>query len=158
MPRRLRPVGLDFVGSAPLRLVFADEISAGPAEVFHALAHDTAGWKEWFGAVTLARPTDGGREIGLMGGVRFSETVLASDDPTRYAYRVDTTNAPVVRALAEEWLLSPTAPGGTRVQWTFAVDAPAGARGLLRVARPGLGHAFRDAVRSLDAALAAARG
>lgn len=158
MPRRLRPVGLDFVGSAPLRLVFTDEISAAPGEVFKALAHDTEGWTHWFRAVTLARPTPHGREIGLMGGVRFSETVLAADDATRYAYRVDTTNAPSVRALAEEWLLSPTASGGSCVQWTFAVDAPAAARALLRLARPGLNRSFRDAVRALDAALVTARG
>lgn len=103
MARRLRPVGLDFVETAPLRLVFAREVAASPEAVFHALAEDVSGWSEWFSAVTLARPTqDGaGREVRLRGGTRFEETVLAARAPEVYAYRVDVTNAPRARALVE---------------------------------------------------------
>ncbi|MFF9769000.1 SRPBCC family protein [Streptomyces sp. NPDC014636] len=151
MARRLRPVDLDFVGSAPVRLVFARDISASPEQVFHALAEDVPGWPQWFSAVTLARPTDGGggREIRLRGGTRFAETVLVSKAPEVYAYRVDTTNAPGARALAEEWRLTPRGTG-TRVQWTFAADGPAPFRFVLGLARAGLGRAFRNAVTSLD--------
>jgi uncharacterized protein YndB with AHSA1/START domain len=155
MARRLRPVDLDFVGAAPVRLVFAREVSASPEQVFRALAEDVPGWTQWFSAVRLARSTDdgAGREIRLRGGTRFEETVLVAKAPEVYAYRVDTTNAPGVRALVEEWRLTPRGTG-TRVQWTFAADGPAPSRFVLGLARAGLGRAFRDAVTSLDRRLA----
>ncbi|MEU3825550.1 SRPBCC family protein [Streptomyces sp. NPDC029080] len=149
--RRLRPVDPGFVGTAPVRLVFTREISASPERVFHALAEDVAGWPQWFSAVTSARATEGGagREIRLKGGTRFEETVLVAKAPEVYAYRVDTTNAPGVGALVEEWRLAPHGTG-TRVRWTFAADGPAPLRFVLGLARPALGRAFRDAVTSLD--------
>ncbi|MET8244263.1 SRPBCC family protein [Streptomyces sp. NPDC005202] len=155
MARRLRPVGIDFVETAPVRLVFAREISAPPDRVFRALAEDVPGWTEWFSAVTFARPTDNGREIRLRGGARFQETVLMAKEPEVYAYRIEVTNTPGARAWAEEWRLSP-AGAGTRVQWTFAADGAAPFRLVLTLARAGLGRAFRDAVTSLDRRLATA--
>ncbi|MFI1534826.1 SRPBCC family protein [Streptomyces anandii] len=154
MARRLRPVGTDFVETAPVRLVFAREIRAAPERVYRALAEDVPGWSAWFSAVTSARPTELGREVRLRGGTRFEETVLVAKEPEVYAYRVDATNAPGLRALAEEWRLTP-AGGGTRIQWTFAVDGTAALRLLLTVGRAGLGRAFRDAVTSLDRRLVA---
>ncbi|MGI5192332.1 SRPBCC family protein [Streptomyces sp. CA-288835] len=158
MARQLRPVGLDFVQSAPVRLVFARVVSAPPEAVFRALAEDVAGWPEWFSAVTLARPTEDGkgRQIRLKGGTRFQETVLAAEPAEVYAYRVDETNAPGVRALVEEWRLTPHGTG-TRVQWTFAADGTAAFRFAVKLGRPGLGRAFRDAVVKLDRRLASAR-
>ncbi|MFD8423400.1 SRPBCC family protein [Streptomyces sp. NPDC059466] len=157
MARRLRPEGLDFTETAPLRLVFAREMTAPPEAVFRALAEDVSGWSEWFPAVALARPSgDGtGREVRLRGGTRFQETVLASRAPEVYAYRVDVTNAPGARALVEEWRLTP-AGGGTRVRWTFAADGTAPFRVALKVGRAGLGRAFRDAVTKLDRRLESA--
>ncbi|MDI9833221.1 SRPBCC family protein [Streptomyces sp. KAU_LT] len=156
MAHLLREVGLDFVGAAPVRHVFARETVAPPEAVYSALAEDVAGWTQWYGAVTLARPLDGGarREIRLMGGTRFEETVLAAERPEVYAYRVDLTNAPGSRAIVEEWRLAP-AGAGTRVQWTIAVDGTAPFRTSVRLARPGLARAFRGAVTSLDRRLAA---
>ncbi|WP_327417938.1 SRPBCC family protein [Streptomyces sp. NBC_01233] len=158
MARRLRPVGLDFIDDAPIRLVFATEAAAPPEAVYQALAEEVAGWPSWFKAVTLARPTHGGagREVRLMGGVRLQETIMAADPEQRYAYRVDTTNAPGVRALLEEWRLTP-AGSGTHVRWTFAADGSAPFRLGLTAARPGLGHSFRTAVRTLDGRLTARR-
>ncbi|MCX5197140.1 SRPBCC family protein [Streptomyces sp. NBC_00249] len=158
MTRRLRPVELDFAATAPTRLVFTATTAAAPDSVYRALAEEVSGWPSWFGAVTLARPTRGGagREIGLRGGVRFQETVMAADPERRYAYRVDETNVPGVRALLEEWRLTPEG-SGTRVRWTFAADGPAPFRLALAAARPGLGHSFRTAVRALDGRLATGR-
>ncbi|MER6629428.1 SRPBCC family protein [Streptomyces sp. NPDC000987] len=155
MPRRLRPVGLDFLETAPVRLVFAREVRAAPDAVYRALAEDVPGWAEWFAAVTAARPLDDGarREIRLRGGTRLEETVLAAEKGRVYAYRVDATGAPGPRALAEEWRLVP-AGGGTRVRWTFAADGSAPFRLVVKAARAGLGRAFRDAVTSLDRRLA----
>ncbi|MHC0433769.1 SRPBCC family protein [Streptomyces sp. O3] len=158
MARQLSPVGLEFVTSAPVRLEFAHEIAAPPAAVFGALADDVAGWPRWFRAVRTARPTEGGkgREIRLIGGTRFAETILAADPAERYAYRVDRTNAPGMRCLVEEWRLTP-AGSGTRVRWTLAADGSTAFRFALKAARPGVGRSFRGAVTALDRRLAAAR-
>ncbi|MEK8142116.1 SRPBCC family protein [Streptomyces sp. M10(2022)] len=155
MTRRLRSVALDFTESAPLRLVFAAEVSASPEAVYAALAEDVESWPSWFTAVTGVRPADGGagREVRLRGGVVFRETVLATEPGERYAYRVDETNAPGPRALLEEWRLTP-AGTGTRVQWTVAADGSALFRFTMRLGRAGAGRAFRDAVRNLGERLA----
>ncbi|MEV6510413.1 SRPBCC family protein [Streptomyces sp. NPDC051642] len=155
MANQLRPVGLDFIDTAPVRLVFAQEMAAAPEAVFRALNDDVPGWAEWFSAVTSARSVDDGvgRDVRLRGGGYFRETVIAAKSAEVYAYRVDVTNAPGARAMAEEWRLAP-AGGGTRVQWTFAVDGTAAFKGVVRVAKPGLGRAFRGAVTELDRRLA----
>ncbi|MCQ8769789.1 SRPBCC family protein [Streptomyces telluris] len=161
MVYRLRPVGLDFVANAPLRVVLASRTAAAPEEVFRALALDVPGWTRWFRAVTLARPVQRagaeGREVHLLGGVRFMETVMAAEPSHRYAYRIDVTNVPGVRAMLEEWQLLPSGTG-TVVRWTVALDAPAAVRLLVALGRPGLRHAFRDALLTLDRRLAAMRG
>ncbi|MEV6586994.1 SRPBCC family protein [Streptomyces acidicola] len=151
MVRRLRPVGLDFVGTAPVRLVFTREMSAPPDAVFRAMAEDVPGWSEWFTGVTYALPVGDGtrREVRLKGGTRFLETIVAAEPSTVYAYRVDETNVPGVGALLEEWRLAP-AGTGTRVRWSWAADGSAVFRFALRLARPGLQRAFRDAVVALD--------
>ncbi|WNE95124.1 SRPBCC family protein [Streptomyces luomodiensis] len=156
MTHRLRSVGLEYAETAPVRLVFVAEISAAPEAVFEALA-DVEGWPRWYRQVTGARPTDGGkgREIRLKGGTLFHETVMAADPHERYAYRVDETNAPGLRALLEEWTLRPSG-GGTVVRYVFALDGTALLRGAVRVLRPGLRRAFHQAVRTLDRRLAAA--
>ncbi|SED25853.1 Polyketide cyclase / dehydrase and lipid transport [Streptomyces sp. 2224.1] len=155
MARRLRPVELDFTASAPLRLVFTAEVTAPPEAVYAALADDVAGWSRWFTGVARSAPTHGGkgREVWLTGGTRFTESVLAAEPDAHYAYRVDTTNAPGLRALLEDWRLTP-ADGGTRLRWMFAADGPAPFRFLLTLARPGLGRAFRESARALDRSLA----
>ncbi|MEV7068084.1 SRPBCC family protein [Streptomyces collinus] len=150
MPRRLRPVELDFVATAPVRHVFERDMAAPPEAVYGAL-EDVPGWAEWFAQVSAARPVGAGagRDITLNGGIRFRETVIAAKGPGLYAYRVDVTNLPGVRALAEEWRLAP-AGGGTRVRWIFATDGTAAYRLAVKVARAGQARAFRDAVRALD--------
>jgi len=159
MARRLRSVGLDYVDSASLRLVFAAEVSAPPDAVYRALADDVEGWPRWFTQVTVARPLDGGagREVRLRGGITFRETVVATEPGERYAYRIDESNAPGLQALLEEWRLTP-AGTGTRVQWTFAADGSTLFRFILRRARGAVGRSFRDAVGNLDRRLAAAAG
>ncbi|MFE9674048.1 SRPBCC family protein [Streptomyces sp. NPDC006259] len=156
MAHRLRPEEPGFLATAPVRLVFAEEVAATPEQVFHALAEDVAGWAAWFPAVTSARPVDGGagRDVRLRGGTRFRETVLVAREPEVYAYRVDVTNVPGTRALVEEWRLAP-AGTGTRVRWTFAADGTAVLRAALRLARPGMGRSFRGAVTRLDRRIAA---
>lgn len=151
MTHRLSPVGLEFAESAPLRMVFAAEVSAPPEAVYAALADDVGSWSAWFTGVSRITPTDGGkgRSVRLTGGTCFVESILAAERPEHYAYRVDETNAPGLRALLEDWRLTPVS-SGTLVRWTFAADGPAPFRSMVQLSRPMLGRAFRDSMRQLD--------
>ncbi|MFJ8789801.1 SRPBCC family protein [Streptomyces sp. NPDC102462] len=149
MAHGLRPVGIGFVETAPVRLVFTHEMAAAPDAVFRALAEDVSGWPQWFSAVTSARATEGGREIRLRGGTRFQESVIAARAFEVYAYRVDVTNTPGARAWVEEWRLAPVGTG-TLVRMTFALDGTGLFRAAARLARPGAGRALRTAVTALD--------
>ncbi|MFI8849630.1 SRPBCC family protein [Streptomyces sp. NPDC053499] len=150
--RQLRPVVLDFADTAPLRLSFTADLSVPVERVYTALADEVEAWPSWFAAVTELRPTaDGkGREVRLKGGGFFDETVMAALPGERYAYRVDRTNAPGLRALLEDWHLAPSPAGGARVRWTMAVDGTPALRTVLRLGKPGLGASFRDAMRKLE--------
>ncbi|KQX49771.1 MULTISPECIES: SRPBCC family protein [unclassified Streptomyces] len=158
MARRLTPVELDFTASAPVRLAFTAALAAPPPAVYRSIAVETGSLPSWFTAVTSAVPTgDGaGRTVRLRGGIVFEETILAAEPDVRYAYRVDSANAPGVTALAEEWTLSPDGRG-TRLRWTMAADGPAAFRFAMRLAGPGVGMSFRDATRRLDRRLTPAR-
>ncbi|MFV0131142.1 SRPBCC family protein [Streptomyces sp. HMX112] len=151
MAHRLRPVRPDFVGTAPVRLVFATRLAAPPPAVYRALTERVAETPVWCRAVASARPIAGGagREIRLRGGVVFQGRILVTDVDERHLYRVEETNAPGVRALLEEWRLGPDG-SGTRVRWTLAADGTAPFRLTMRLARGRVGRAFRDAMRGLD--------
>lgn len=149
-PHRLRPVGLDFLDTAPVRMAFSAVLLAPPPTVYHALADETRNWPTWFAAVKDARPHgDHGRLVTLSGGLRFEETVLAAEPPLRYAYRADSVNRPGLRALAEEWRIAPVADT-SMVQWTVAAEASPAVTLFLRGFRPALRAAFRHAVHGLD--------
>ncbi|MFF2652583.1 SRPBCC family protein [Streptomyces sp. NPDC058045] len=156
MAHRLSPVGLDFTESAPLRLVFAQRMSAAPEAVFHTLAEEVEDVPLWFTPVRSVRSLAGGtgRAVRLRGGARFDELVIAATAPEVYAYRTVATNVPGLRALLEEWRLTPS-EGGTHLRWTVAADGGPAVRLALRLGRAGLGRAFRDAVTRLDERLAA---
>ncbi|MGD9482545.1 SRPBCC family protein [Streptomyces sp. TRM70308] len=156
MMRQLVDVPLEFVDLAPLRLRYGATLAAGPEAVYGALAEDVEHWPRWFAQVAAARPArrGTGRDITLRGGPRFEETYLAGEPAVRFAYRVDRTTVPGLRALVEDWRLAPAPSGGTRLSWTVAADGEPALRLLLRLARPGLGHSFRRAAWALDRRLA----
>ena len=144
-----RPVDLDFLNAAPLRLSFAHTLRAKPATVFDAIAHDVSALPRWHGAV--ARAEYGGpkpfgigsrRRVKLIGGVTFHERILAWDSPDRYAYTVERTTVPGIRAMAESWSILETS-AGTRVVWTMALDAALPTAAALRASAPGVGRLDR---------------
>jgi hypothetical protein len=157
----LRPEGLTFLETAPLRLVAAGTLHAAPEAVFQALAGEPEGWPHWYGAVSANEYQGAGphgvgsrRRVRLAGGVTFHETVIGWDDPSRYAYRVDRCTMPGLRALVEEWSVLETS-AGTRVAWTIAIDATPGLVAALRAGAPGVRLATKRALARLEGRLAA---
>lgn len=161
MSPHLRQVGLEFLDSAPLRWAFEAELAAAPPEVFGEVGA-VAAWP-WFPGLSGERyvgsqPYGVGtrREIRMV-GVPYRETILAWDEPTRWAFRVDACGVPMAHALVEDWRFEPRGDASL-VRWTFAVDPSAMFRTSRRLAQPVMSHLFRRAMRNLERRLGAGAG
>lgn len=160
MSPALRPEPVEFVTRAPLVLAFDALVDAPRGEVFSAVVADPSTWT-WFPGITRGSYPDG-PPLGVgsprqvtVGGATYLETVVAWDDPVRWAYRVDATGAPIARALVEEWTFGDDElrPGRTEVRWTFALD-PSPLFRAVRFAAPAvMGPLFRRAMTNLEARL-----
>ncbi|MGZ4753835.1 MAG: SRPBCC family protein [Acidimicrobiia bacterium] len=159
----LRPVGLEFLESAPQRFEYQEPLAAPSAAVFAAISSDPSTWG-WFpgieeGSYEGDAPAGlGARRWVRIGGVKYRETMLAWDAPRRWAYRVDETSAPMFAALLEDWVTEPADGGTTMLHWTFAFEPLAETAELLVGAHELIGATFHDAARALDAKLARPSG
>jgi hypothetical protein len=149
--RRLRQENLDFVDRAPKRLVFTAPVSASPDAVFAALSGEPGGWLDWFPGLSQAR-MEGDQRVVVIGRTTYRETILVTEAPARWAFRIDETNAPIARALVEEWRVAPSVQGSV-VQWTFCIDPTPLFRIMLPLAPLVMGRLFRKAMRNLSSQL-----
>jgi uncharacterized protein YndB with AHSA1/START domain len=138
--------------------VFEAEVQAPIARVFDAISGDPHSWSSWFPGFTKGAyegaPGLGAKRWVRVGGTTYRETIIAFDEPSRYAWRVDSSSAPLARALVEEWTMKPR-DDATLVRWTFAIDP----RPLFRVASPlaaaVMRRLFARAMRNLGERLSA---
>jgi len=159
MPWNLEPVELDFFENAPYRFVLTETVHHPAQTVFRAIACDPAGWGGWFPGFSdkgryLSSPPlgTGSRREVTMAGLRYDETILAWDDPTRWAFYVSRSSTPIAHRLAEDYQVF---SHGTHslVRWTFAID-PRPVLGLVVPhARPVLHSLFRRAMTNLSVRL-----
>ncbi len=120
-------VDLDFLNTAPVRLRAVAQVGRPPSEVFAALAHDPANWGEFFpgfdktGRYHTPVPHGvGAQRTARFIGVKFKETILTWDEGARWAFRVDSTQAPVFAAAIEDYHFEPDGSQATMLRWTFA--------------------------------------
>jgi uncharacterized protein YndB with AHSA1/START domain len=152
----LRPVGPEFLGTAPHRFTYRAVIGRPPERVFDAIAGDPARWGDWFPGfdhsgrwLTPEPHGDGSRRAVRMGGVAYEETILAWDRPRRFAFRLDRAAAPLAYALAEDYRVD-AHPSGSTLEWTFAVE-PRRLLGLTAALfDPVLSRLFRRIAANLD--------
>ncbi|HKF92535.1 MAG TPA: SRPBCC family protein, partial [Acidimicrobiia bacterium] len=109
MTHRLRTVDLDFLEKAPHRFVFEATVPASQEIVFAAISDDPSTWTWWPGHEGGAYETPAPHGVGSrremhMGESQYRETILAWDEPTRWAYRVDESADSLIDALVEEWV------------------------------------------------------
>lgn len=133
-------MGLEFLDEAPLRVEI--EVTSGlpRARVWQAFV-DAGTWPGWFPGVRYACYPEQSPPHGVgtlraadVEGQLFEETILAWDEPERWAYRIDRCTAPLAHAQVESTELAEDAAGGTRVRWILASDpreALAAARDVL---------------------------
>lgn len=156
---RLAPVDLAFLATAPVRFTYTEPLPAPASTVFGAISADPSTWT-WFPGLSDARYDSpppfgvGTLRSVVMDGVAYRETLLAWDEPHRWAYRVDESSDATFRALAEDWVMDDAAEGST-LTWTFAVDPQPELRAAIEGARELIGGVFTGAMRSLAGRLAA---
>lgn len=149
----MRPVGLEFLDEAPLRVEIALTTALSPERVWGAFV-DPRSWTAWFPGVRDASYPGQSPPFGVgtlraadVEGELFEETILAWQEPLRWTYRIDRCTAPLAHAQVESTELAPSASGGTRVAWILASDPREG----LAAARDALPAILE---RRLGAALA----
>ena len=162
--RRLREVGLEFLDDAPTLIKLSAPLAASPTEVFAAVSGDPESWGRWFPGFRegsyLSPPPHGvgsRRRLRVRGAGTYVETILAWDEPYRWAFRVDECSAPLWRALAEEWRVE-AAPAGSVLHWTFAAEPTPMFAPVLRLSRRRMARMFEKEIRALDAVLSASSG
>jgi hypothetical protein len=162
MASDLAPVDLGFFAAAQHRTVRDVRIAASPERVFDALARDPAGWGGWFpgfsssGRYVTPPPHGVGSEREMrVGGMRVIETMLAWEEPTRWAFRVSFVALPFVRAMAEDYRITPQG-GGSLLTWTMAVDGTGPMKFAWGPVGAAAGAVFGRAGRNLDRRLRAA--
>ena len=132
-------VDLDFLNAAPARLDVTVHVGRPPSEVFAALAHNPAAWGEFYpGFDRTGRyhtPVPHGvdsRRTTRFAGARFEETILAWDEGARWAFRVDSTQAPLFDACIEDYHFDADGSDATLLRWTLAYKP----RLAFKLARP----------------------
>lgn len=161
MAHSLRSVDLDFLNTAPIRFVFEADVAAPQGDVFAAISADPSTWTWWpghdEGSYESPPPHGvGSRRHMRMGDSWYRETILAWEEPTRWAYRVDESADAMLEALVEEWKVEGDGERST-VRWTFAVEPGAEVAAGFPAAKPMIGDMFDQAMANLGARLSAAR-
>lgn len=152
----LRPVGLEFLDTAPMRFEVEAQTALSREEVWSAFI-DAPTWPSWFPGVTEAAYREQARAYGVgtirtanVNGVEFEETMLAWDDPTRWIYRIDRTTADLALAQVEATLFEERSTGGTRVVWILACEPRPGFAAAADALPAILENILAEAIRNLE--------
>ena len=151
MPFRLRSEDVSFVDRTPVVVRAETAVAASPAAVWPALA-DASAWTEWFTGMKAAHYTSPApygvgstRRVRVL-SLEADETILAFDVGERFAFRVDSTNLPLLAALVEVVTLEAVG-GATRVVYRQALEPKPWLRPLMPLLR---GQMERGLRRGLD--------
>ncbi|HWR69273.1 MAG TPA: SRPBCC family protein [Desulfomonilia bacterium] len=122
-----RPVGLDFLESAPIRILHEVEIKASPGEVFNVLA-DADAWPRFLKDVVRTEWTSpephgvGSTRMIVLKGMTARERFIAWEQGKRFTFYIAEATAPLARALCEDYRLEPADGGKTRLTYVLACD------------------------------------
>ena len=147
MTYALDPIDDSFFDTAPIVVPATVELDAPPQRVWDALGSD----EMWSWAPIIdrlrwitPRPLSGTpvRRLRLLGLVTIEEQFYRWEEPRRATFRVTQSTRPLLRGLAEDFLLEELPGGRTRLTWTMALAPkgdvpPAAARALRKLLAPG---------------------
>ena len=155
MPFPCHPVEASFFDTAPMRFKNAVELDARPAQVF-AMFEDGESWPRWFASIrkvawTSNKPYGVGttRTVWLTLGT-VDEHFFRWEQDRRFSFYLTALSAPLVHALAEDYLLEELAPGKTRFTYSVAIEPRLGLRMSGPIARTLLDSTFKKACKGLQ--------
>jgi hypothetical protein len=126
MTYTLRPIDDRFFDEAPIVVPATVELDASPAKVWEALGSD-AMWS-WAPIIDqlvwlTPRPQSAGavRRLRMFKVNTIEEEFYRWEEGRRATFRVTRQTRRLLDGLAEDFLLEPSAGGGTRLTWTMAI-------------------------------------
>ena len=140
MTHPVRPVDDSFFETAPLVVKVAVDLKATPADVWEALGSDEMwSWMPLLDRLRWLTPrphaTGAVRVLRVARLFEIEEHFYRWDQGRRATFHVTSSTRPVLRALAEDFVLDPI-PEGTRLTWTMAVEPRLPGGRLLRWLAP----------------------
>jgi hypothetical protein len=149
-----RPVGLDFIESAPLRFIYTVDIDASPEGVFKVLA-DVDAWPRFLKDTLKAQWTSpephgvGSTRELILKGLTVQEHFIAWEPGKRFTFYIAEMTAPLARALCEDYHLEHSDSGKTRFTYIVACEPSLLLKLMGPVGRWLLGGMFRRVAYSL---------
>jgi uncharacterized protein YndB with AHSA1/START domain len=155
---KLTEQGLDWLASAPARIVNEAVVKGTPDEVF-AVITDHASWPTWFRSMRKAEPGSvaegvGGTRTVWVGPAKVLERFIAWEPGTRFSFTVVESSAPGLKSIVEDLALEPSGPAHTKVTYTVGIE-PAGPAALAKVVQRAAKPAFASGLKGLTKHLAA---
>ena len=147
-------VDMNFLESAPVKIVNSVDISATPEQIF-SVFEDENSWPQWFTGIvdvewTSPKPFGVGttRTVNL-GAMKVYENFIHWEDNQRFAFYFTKTSLPFVKALLEDYRLEALDSTTTRFTHTVAYE-PAFLLSLLGpIGKAALNRNFKKATESL---------
>jgi hypothetical protein len=140
----LRPVGIEYLGTAPVRATLRQAIPASAAATFRSF-EDPDSWPVWFDAldsVTWTSPPPFGvgttRDVAVRMGT-ISERFFAWEDGRRISFHFTETNVPVFGAFCEDYEVVPTGDGECVLVWRYGFEC----RSAFRLVQPLVAVVFK---------------
>ena len=126
---QLSAVDVDFIDSAPLRILRTAVVRVPVQAVFNAIADDPNGYARWFPGFSTASNWTSAPPYGVGSqrkmhalGSTFEETILAWKANGEFTFRADVFPFPGHRAFAERWQMRALDDGATKLTWSVAVE------------------------------------
>lgn len=142
--RRLRPVGVEYLGTAPVRATLRQTIPAGAATTFRSF-EDAESWPQWLDPIdrvvwTSPQPFGVGTTRDVVGRVgTISERFFAWEDGRRMSFHITEADVPVLGAFCEDYELVPTGEDECVLVWRYGFEC----RGVYRLVQPAVAAVFR---------------
>ncbi|MCW2984172.1 MAG: polyketide cyclase [Conexibacter sp.] len=139
MTYTLPPIDDRFFEEAPIVVPATVELDASPAQVWEALGSDAMwSWAPIIDQLTWVTPrpqsTGAIRRLRMFKVNTIEEEFYRWEEGRRATFRVTRQTRRLLDGLAEDFLLEPSAGGGTRLTWTMAI-APRGLPGAAAVGK-----------------------
>lgn len=127
MAFKCREEGIDFLDTAPEKVVNIVEVAASPEAIFKVFENGPA-WTEWFKGITDVTWTSpkpfgvGTTRTVTLGAMKVYEHFFLWEQNKRFSFYFTETSLPFVKALVEDYQLEVIDKNTTRFTYTVAYE------------------------------------